>query len=423
MSLRVRSVHLSTMPRAFLMRKEGYENCPLKKRPLQLLNEYVDDDDHVSEEVPEPENLSLKPRFVSPEKLRPSSPIQNIPYKHAPTEEVDLAALRYPAFDVYNRAYKMAEKNEPMDPVVLKPTPLEPINLNSTASPYPEHPHWHRSVSYNPYLPFNFSYYRQPSEMYGYNGMLSPLYPVHSPRNFSQNSPRESTSPPHISPPTKAELMGPLTPLSPPEASDPSNTSLYPILAEKLREGRPSPSPTPAYSPTSSCTGSLSPVDFPTSAPSRSETKEPPRYHCSDCNKSYSTFSGLTKHRQFHCSSQVKKSFSCKYCEKVYVSLGALKMHIRTHTLPCKCKLCGKAFSRPWLLQGHIRTHTGEKPFSCPQCMRAFADRSNLRAHMQTHSDVKKYSCKVCKKTFSRMSLLHKHEESGCAGATLPSSA
>ena len=108
------------------------------------------------------------------------------------------------------------------------------------------------------------------------------------------------------------------------------------------------------------------------------------------------------------------RKFTCKFCGKVYVSLGALKMHIRTHTLPCKCNICGKAFSRPWLLQGHIRTHTGEKPYKCHMCQRAFADRSNLRAHLQTHSDVKKYSCRTCHKTFSRMSLLVKHEEAGC---------
>lgn len=142
-----------------------------------------------------------------------------------------------------------------------------------------------------------------------------------------------------------------------------------------------------------------------------------PRYHCEACSKSYSTFSGLSKHKQFHCVTHVKKEFNCKYCEKTYVSLGALKMHIRTHTLPCKCKLCGKAFSRPWLLQGHIRTHTGEKPFKCTHCGRAFADRSNLRAHLQTHSDIKKYSCKCCSKTFSRMSLLLKHEDTGCSGS------
>ena len=146
---------------------------------------------------------------------------------------------------------------------------------------------------------------------------------------------------------------------------------------------------------------------------------DPPRYSCEACGKSYATFSGLSKHKQFHCTAHIKKEFACKYCDKTYISLGALKMHIRTHTLPCKCPLCGKAFSRPWLLQGHIRTHTGEKPFQCAHCGRAFADRSNLRAHLQTHSEIKKYSCKTCAKTFSRMSLLLKHEDGGCPNRPL----
>ena len=103
------------------------------------------------------------------------------------------------------------------------------------------------------------------------------------------------------------------------------------------------------------------------------------------------------------------RKLTCRHCSKPYASLGALKMHIRTHTLPCRCQLCGKAFSRPWLLQGHLRTHTGERPFACPQCGRAFADRSNLRAHLQTHAELKKYACDRCTKTFSRLSLLVKH--------------
>lgn len=167
-----------------------------------------------------------------------------------------------------------------------------------------------------------------------------------------------------------------------------------------------SPSSSLSVSTTSSSTTS------PTNKPKRDDLitqQQMARYQCDGCSKSYSTFGGLSKHKQFHCSAQIQKQFVCKYCDKMYTSLGALKMHIRTHTLPCKCKICGKCFSRPWLLQGHVRTHTGEKPFKCDICARAFADRSNLRAHMQTHSDVKKYKCLKCAKTFSRMSLLNKH--------------
>lgn len=275
----------------------------------------------------------------------------------------------------------------PISPTSSSVHELYPHIKQETCLPYPApiSPEyapqtWHRSVAplYPPvYYPIPYSYHHD------YTAMSSPS------SMYSDNS----CSPPHM------QHQQPLAPLA-----------LRPTIGYQIDQSSLSPNSSTTTSPPPPTT--TIPEDL-----SEKRRQGGIRHQCPDCGKSYSTFSGLSKHRQFHCAAGEgpRKSFSCKYCEKVYVSLGALKMHIRTHTLPCKCTICGKAFSRPWLLQGHIRTHTGEKPFSCTYCNRAFADRSNLRAHLQTHSDVKKYSCVNCSKTFSRMSLLTKHTEGGCS--------
>ncbi|GLH16349.1 Protein snail [Gryllus bimaculatus] len=94
---------------------------------------------------------------------------------------------------------------------------------------------------------------------------------------------------------------------------------------------------------------------------------------CGECGRRYSTASNLARHRQTHRSPADKKARRCPHCDKLYVSMPAFSMHVRTHSQACKCPFCGKCFSRPWLLQGHIRTHTGVRRQVQPAGARADA--------------------------------------------------
>jgi len=93
------------------------------------------------------------------------------------------------------------------------------------------------------------------------------------------------------------------------------------------------------------------------------------------CIKSFKVKAHLNAHKARHTGENV---YSCGQCEKCFSSVSGLWMHMNIHRSRYKCTECGKCTGNRRALAVHMRTHTGEKLFECTVCNKRFSEIGNL---------------------------------------------
>lgn len=147
-------------------------------------------------------------------------------------------------------------------------------------------------------------------------------------------------------------------------------------------------------------------------------------YICKYCNKIFHFRCRLEVHVK-RCRMALEKPVQCQECNEVKASKKDLEKHRqeahcypnadrtargRKKRLMVTCDICGKEFAHPSGMQYHKRTeHFDEKPFSCSDCGAKFAANSTLKNHQRLHTGERPYMCKHCQMTFTQAAALAYH--------------
>ena len=127
-----------------------------------------------------------------------------------------------------------------------------------------------------------------------------------------------------------------------------------------------------------------------------STKKQPRKFKCSVCGRSFKQMSQLTNH-VVGCHLKSAESASslaalpawcskkkCDLCQKHFSDSKCLKKHVQAvhgRLKPYICHVCNHQSSRKAMMEMHMRQHTGEKPYACGECDYRTGDHNSLRRH------------------------------------------
>ena len=130
---------------------------------------------------------------------------------------------------------------------------------------------------------------------------------------------------------------------------------------------------------------------------------------CSKCSMSFSTPSGLNRHKNMHAA---QRHF-CPQCGKGFHFLGQLNQHsLMHHTIPthiCSFGKCRKSYLSNADLLKHVRTHKAKEQ-KCDKCDYCTKDKKLIQSHQHIHEDFLRYECANCGMKFWHRNQIRCHK-------------
>ncbi|MBV98636.1 zinc finger domain-containing protein, partial [Eschrichtius robustus] len=141
---------------------------------------------------------------------------------------------------------------------------------------------------------------------------------------------------------------------------------------------------------------------------------------CGDCPQRCTSAGARRRHRRASRGpASAAHPFHCSQCQRSFSSANRLLAHGRAHVGGThECTTCSKVFKKAASLEQHLRLHRGEARYLCVDCGRGFSTELTLVAHRRAHTANPLHRCR-CGKTFSNMTkfLYHRRTHAGKSGA------
>nr|XP_008530260.1 PREDICTED: LOW QUALITY PROTEIN: zinc finger protein 526 [Equus przewalskii] len=141
---------------------------------------------------------------------------------------------------------------------------------------------------------------------------------------------------------------------------------------------------------------------------------------CGDCPQHWTSAGARRRHRRASRGpASAAHPFHCSQCQRSFSSANRLLAHGRAHVGGThECTTCSKVFKKAASLEQHLRLHRGEARYLCVDCGRGFSTELTLVAHRRAHTANPLHRCR-CGKTFSNMTkfLYHRRTHAGKSGA------